>query len=63
MSGSGTPALQVEGAQDLRVAVVAAQWHAQVMDGLLEGAQRAPRRKKLGDGAVWGHRTYQHIRN
>ncbi len=41
MSGSGTPALQVEGAQDLRVAVVAAQWHAQVMDGLLEGAQRA----------------------
>jgi 6,7-dimethyl-8-ribityllumazine synthase len=47
MSGSGTPALQVEGAQDLRVAVVAAQWHAQVMDGLLEGAQRA-----LADAAV-----------
>jgi 6,7-dimethyl-8-ribityllumazine synthase len=47
MSGSGTPALQVEGAKDLRVAVVAAQWHAQVMDGLLEGAQRA-----LADAAV-----------
>ncbi len=47
MSGSGTPALQVEGAQRLRVAVVAALWHAQVMDGLLEGAQRA-----LADAAV-----------
>lgn len=41
MSGSGTPALVVEGAQDLRVAVVAAQWHATVMDGLLAGALRA----------------------
>ena len=47
MSGSGTPALQVEGAKALRVAVVAARWHAQVMDGLLEGAQRA-----LADAAV-----------
>ena len=26
---------------DLRVAVVAARWHEQVMDGLLAGAQRA----------------------
>ncbi len=41
MSGAGTPALVVEGAQDLRVAVVAAQWHATVMDGLLAGALRA----------------------
>jgi len=41
VSGSGTPALVVEGAQDLRVAVVAAQWHATVMDGLLAGALRA----------------------
>jgi len=41
VSGAGTPALVVEGAQDLRVAVVAAQWHATVMDGLLAGALRA----------------------
>jgi len=41
VSGAGTPALVVEGAQDLRVAVVAAQWHATVTDGLLAGALRA----------------------
>ena len=41
MSGSGTPDLAIEGASGLRVAVVAALWHAQVMDGLLAGAQRA----------------------
>ncbi len=41
MSGSGTPTIDVEGAGGLRVAVVAAQWHAEVMDGLLAGALRA----------------------
>lgn len=41
MSGSGTPRLDIEGAQNLRVAVVAAQWHAAVMDGLLAGSLRA----------------------
>ncbi len=41
MSGSGTPALVVEGAQRLRVAVVASLWHSVVMDGLLAGAERA----------------------
>ena len=41
MSGSGTPALVVEGAQRLRVAVVASLWHTEVMDGLLAGAERA----------------------
>jgi 6,7-dimethyl-8-ribityllumazine synthase len=40
MSGHGAPALAVHG-PDLRVAVVAAQWHQQVMDGLLAGALRA----------------------
>ena len=41
MTGAGSPQLRIEGAQGLRVAVVAAQWHAEVMDGLLDGARRA----------------------
>ena len=41
MSGAGAPRLEVEGAGSLRVAVVAAGWHEQVMAGLLAGAQRA----------------------
>jgi len=41
VSGEGSPALTLEGAQGLRVAVVAAQWHQRVMDGLLDGARRA----------------------
>lgn len=39
MSGAGAPDLQVDGA-GLRVAVVAASWHAAVMDGLIDGARR-----------------------
>lgn len=41
MSGHGSPVLTVEGAQGLRVAVVAALWHTEVMDGLVAGARRA----------------------
>ncbi|KUN76841.1 6,7-dimethyl-8-ribityllumazine synthase [Streptomyces bungoensis] len=41
MSGKGAPELSVRGASDLRVAVIAAQWHEQVMDGLVNGALRA----------------------
>jgi 6,7-dimethyl-8-ribityllumazine synthase len=40
VSGTGAPTLQVDGS-GLRVAVVAARWHEQVMDGLLAGALRA----------------------
>jgi 6,7-dimethyl-8-ribityllumazine synthase len=39
MSGTGSPDLTVDGS-GLRVAVVAAQWHEQVMDGLVDGATR-----------------------
>ncbi|WP_035840621.1 6,7-dimethyl-8-ribityllumazine synthase [Kitasatospora azatica] len=46
MAGHGAPELTVKNAQDLRVAVIAAQWHTQVMDGLLNGAHRAL--KELG---------------
>lgn len=39
MSGKGAPTVVADGA-GLRVAVVAASWHTEVMDGLLAGALR-----------------------
>ena len=39
MAGHGAPTLTLD-AGGLRVAVVAASWHRQVMDGLLDGARR-----------------------
>lgn len=41
MAGHGAPTPEPTDCHDLRVAVVAASWHTQVMDGLLAGAQRA----------------------
>lgn len=41
MSGHGAPTTTTFDASGLRVAVVAASWHTQVMDGLLAGAERA----------------------
>ncbi|WP_134741694.1 6,7-dimethyl-8-ribityllumazine synthase [Nocardioides sp. 503] len=41
MSGHGAPTHQPVDCHDLRVAVVAASWHTQVMDGLIAGAERA----------------------
>jgi 6,7-dimethyl-8-ribityllumazine synthase len=41
MAGHGAPDAETFDAGDLRVAVVAASWHTQVMDGLLAGAERA----------------------
>ncbi|MFB6890476.1 6,7-dimethyl-8-ribityllumazine synthase [Kitasatospora sp. NPDC056327] len=46
MSGHGAPELTIDNAAGLRVAVIAAQWHEQVMNGLLDGAHRAL--KELG---------------
>ena len=40
MSGVGAPQITVDGT-GLRVTVVAASWHTEVMDGLLAGARRA----------------------
>ncbi|NIZ89925.1 6,7-dimethyl-8-ribityllumazine synthase [Kineococcus rubinsiae] len=39
MSGDGSPEIDVDGT-GLRVAVIAARWHQEVMDGLLAGARR-----------------------
>ncbi|MFK4184327.1 6,7-dimethyl-8-ribityllumazine synthase [Streptomyces sparsogenes] len=52
MSGKGAPQLSVENCPDLRVAVVAAQWHAQVMDGLVDGALRALRELRIDEPAL-----------
>jgi 6,7-dimethyl-8-ribityllumazine synthase len=41
MSGHGAPDAEPVDCSDLRVAVVAASWHTDVMGGLLEGARRA----------------------
>jgi 6,7-dimethyl-8-ribityllumazine synthase len=41
VSGEGAAAVEPFDAGGLRVAVVAASWHTQVMDGLLAGATRA----------------------
>jgi 6,7-dimethyl-8-ribityllumazine synthase len=41
VTGAGAPQDEPVDCHDLRVAVVAARWHDQVMDGLLAGAKRA----------------------
>ena len=41
MSGHGAPTTEPVDCSDLRVAVVAASWHTEVMDGLLAGTRRA----------------------
>lgn len=40
MAHSGAPELSVSAA-DTRVAIIAASWHTQIMDGLVSGAERA----------------------
>jgi 6,7-dimethyl-8-ribityllumazine synthase len=50
VSGEGAPAHgPVEEAGGLRVAVVAARWHEQVMAGLLDGARRALAESRVSD--------------
>jgi 6,7-dimethyl-8-ribityllumazine synthase len=49
MSTGGAPAVRPVEAAGLRVGVVAASWHQEVMDGLLAGARRA-----LADSGVDG---------
>ena len=41
MSGQGAPAIEIDGAEGLAVAVVASSWHTEVMDGLVGGAEAA----------------------
>jgi 6,7-dimethyl-8-ribityllumazine synthase len=52
MSGHGAPTSAPVDCSDLRVAVVAASWHTQVMDGLLAGAERALAAYRVSDPTV-----------
>jgi 6,7-dimethyl-8-ribityllumazine synthase len=53
MSGHGAPeAGAVPGAAGLTVVVIAARWHATVMDGLLAGARRALADSGISDAPV-----------
>jgi 6,7-dimethyl-8-ribityllumazine synthase len=51
MSGAGAPVVEVDG-RGLRVAVVAACWHEQVMDGLVAGALRGLADAQVADPIV-----------
>jgi 6,7-dimethyl-8-ribityllumazine synthase len=52
MSGAGAVQVEPFDASGLRVAVVAASWHTEVMDGLLAGAQRALADHQVADALV-----------
>ncbi len=52
MSGAGAPQERPVDASALRVAVVAARWHEQVMDGLVAGARRALSAYQVADAPV-----------
>ncbi|HEV7173714.1 6,7-dimethyl-8-ribityllumazine synthase [Pedococcus sp.] len=51
MSGHGAPVVHADGS-GLRVAVVAASWHTEVMDGLVAGAERALAEAGVQDALV-----------
>ena len=51
MSGHGAPVVHADGS-GLKVAVVAASWHTQVMDGLVAGAERALAEAGVQDAPV-----------
>ena len=56
MSGHGAPVIDITGLQEatggLKLAIVAASWHTQIMDGLLDGALRAAAEAGIEDPAV-----------
>jgi 6,7-dimethyl-8-ribityllumazine synthase len=52
VSGEGSPVDEPVDCSHLRVAVVAARWHQQVMDGLVAGAVEAIERYRVGSSQV-----------
>jgi 6,7-dimethyl-8-ribityllumazine synthase len=52
VSGNGAPRVRVGDSSGLRVAVVASQWHEEIMDGLVAGARRALDELGIADGAL-----------
>lgn len=51
MSKEGSPVIQIDGS-GLRVVVIAAQWHEQIMTALVDGAQRALAEAHVADVEV-----------
>ncbi|MBK8459552.1 MAG: 6,7-dimethyl-8-ribityllumazine synthase [Micropruina sp.] len=51
MAGHGSPTLSVDGT-GLKIAIVAASWHTEVMDGLIGGARRGLAEAGLADVEV-----------
>lgn len=52
MSGGGEPILQLAGASDLKLAIVAGQWHRTISQALLDGALRTAESAGLDDVTV-----------
>jgi 6,7-dimethyl-8-ribityllumazine synthase len=52
MSRQGAPELRINTVAELAVAIVAAQWHRTVMDGLVAGARRALQEADISDPVV-----------
>ena len=54
MSGHGAPTLSLDNPDlaGLKLAIVAASWHTQIMDGLLDGALRAAGEAGIGSPTV-----------
>ena len=52
MAGRGAPVAEPVRGEGLRVAIVAAQWHDEVMDGLIGGARRALADSGVTDSVV-----------
>lgn len=52
MSGAGAPDQSATDCGDLKVAVVASSWHDEVMNGLVEGAQRALNAHRVSEPTV-----------
>ncbi|MBD8505263.1 6,7-dimethyl-8-ribityllumazine synthase [Hoyosella sp. G463] len=47
MSGEGQPDLQLDDASDVAVAIVAGQWHSEIAEALIAGAQRVAERSTV----------------
>jgi 6,7-dimethyl-8-ribityllumazine synthase len=52
MNRGGAPTMDLIGADELRVGVVAARWHEEVMAGLMDGALRALEQARVDDPLV-----------
>ncbi|QTG80000.1 6,7-dimethyl-8-ribityllumazine synthase [Arthrobacter crystallopoietes] len=56
MSGHGAPVIDVAelngNAGELKLAIVAASWHTQIMDGLIDGALRAAKEAGIAEPAL-----------